>query len=120
MQSEILESSVPQLETDRCPNCESEREGEYCGQCGQKRTHPQNLTVIGFLKNALHELTDLDSKFFKTFIALLFRPGQLTAEYLADRKERFITPVKLYLLISAVYFSSRGALRLKSQISRSS
>jgi hypothetical protein len=56
------------------------------------------------LKTILHEVSDLDSKLFKTFAALLLHPGYLTTEYLAERKERYITPVKLYLIVSAVFF----------------
>jgi hypothetical protein len=89
---------------DVCPNCGAARAGEYCQDCGQRRTRPEHLTVGYFLKNLFGELTELDSKIYQTLISLLFRPGHLTAEYLADRKERYVTPVKLYLLISAIFF----------------
>jgi hypothetical protein len=89
---------------DVCPNCGAARAGEYCQDCGQRRTRPEHLTVRYFLKNLFGELTELDSKIFRTLTALLFRPGHLTAEYLADRKERYVAPVKLYLIISAVFF----------------
>lgn len=89
---------------DMCPNCGAARAGEYCQDCGQKRTRPEHLTVTYFLKNLFGELTELDSKIFRTLTALLFKPGRLTVEYLADRKERYVSPVKLYLIISAVFF----------------
>ncbi|HEY9404389.1 MAG TPA: DUF3667 domain-containing protein [Pyrinomonadaceae bacterium] len=89
---------------DVCPNCGASRAGEYCQDCGQRRTRPEHLTVPYYLKNLFGELTELDSKVFQTLISLLFKPGRLTAEYLADRKERYVSPVKLYLLISAVFF----------------
>jgi hypothetical protein len=88
---------------DCCPNCGG-AQGVFCQQCGQKKTDPADLTVRRFLKSTLHELTDLDSKFLRTFAALLFHPGRLTEEYLAGRKERYLSPLKLYLIISAVYF----------------
>jgi hypothetical protein len=91
-------------EADVCPNCGAARAGEYCQQCGQRRTRPEHLTVRHFLKNLFGELTELDSKIFRTLTALMFRPGHLTAEYLADRKERYVSPVKLYLFISAIFF----------------
>jgi hypothetical protein len=104
MQIEVAEAHHGSAETDRCPNCNAPRGGEYCHHCGQKRTHPDHYTVKHFLNNILREVSDLDSKLFKTFAALLFRPGYLTTEYLAERKERYITPVKLYLIVSAVFF----------------
>jgi hypothetical protein len=93
-----------QVEPDRCPNCGAARPGLYCQECGQKRTAPQELAARHLLKDVLHEVTDLDSKVFTTFKALLFRPGLLTAEHLAGRRGRYLSPVKLYLIVSAVYF----------------
>lgn len=91
-------------EPDRCPNCGAARPGPYCQECGQKRAAPQELAAGHLLKDVLHEVTDLDSKVFTTFKALLLRPGLLTAEYLAGRRARYLSPVKLYLIVSAVYF----------------
>ncbi|MDQ3804914.1 MAG: DUF3667 domain-containing protein [Acidobacteriota bacterium] len=62
------------------------------------------MAAGNLLKNVLHEVTDLDSKVFATFKALLLRPGLLTTEYLAGRRGRYLSPVKLYLIVSAVYF----------------
>jgi hypothetical protein len=93
-----------QVEPDRCPNCGAARAGLYCQECGQKRAAPQELAARHLLKDVLHEVTDLDSKVFRTFKALLFKPGLLTAEFLAGRRGRYLSPVKLYLIVSAVYF----------------
>lgn len=89
-----------------CPNCEVAFDpgDEFCPRCGQKRTRPEDLTVSHFLKNTLHELTDLDSKLFRTVRALFFRPGFLTGEYVAGRRESYFSPVKLYLVVSALFF----------------
>ncbi|HEV2803070.1 MAG TPA: DUF3667 domain-containing protein [Pyrinomonadaceae bacterium] len=89
---------------DVCPNCGAWRAGEYCQDCGQRRTHPEHLTIVYFFKHLFGELTELDSKLFRTLRALLLIPGRLTTEYLADRKERYVAPVKLYLVISAIFF----------------
>ena len=105
LQTEAVTAPRSNTETDHCPNCDAPRGGgEYCHQCGQRRMHPDHYTVRHFLKTILHEVGDLDSKIFKTFSFLLFRPGYLTTEYLAERKERYLTPVKLYLIVSAVFF----------------
>lgn len=93
-----------QVEPESCPNCGAARPGPYCQECGQKRAAPQELAARNLLKDVLHEVTDLDSKVFTTFKALLFRPGLLTAEHLAGRRARYLSPVKLYLIVSAVYF----------------
>jgi hypothetical protein len=92
-------------ETQQCPNCGAVVRGEYCQECGQKKIHRHELSVKRFFINAANEFTDLESnKAFGTFTALLFKPGRLTDEYLAGRKGRYISPVKLYLTFSALYF----------------
>lgn len=90
---------------DRCANCDAELAGEYCAHCGQKRIHRQEFAVKSFGRHLVNEITDLESnKIFRTFSALLFKPGFLTAEYLAGRKKLYIGPVRLYLTLSAIYF----------------
>lgn len=88
-----------------CPNCGEEMQGEYCQGCGQKRLHRRELSLKHFFVNATNEFTDLESnKAVQTFKALLFKPGYLTDEYLAGRKGRYISPIRLYLTFSALYF----------------
>ena len=55
-----------------------------------------------FLHHGLHELTHFDSKIFRTVQALLFRPGLLTVEYLAGRRQRYVLPLRLFLVIFAL------------------
>ena len=94
-------SSGPEI----CPNCESDLSGEYCNNCGQKKIDRQEFAVKHFTRQALNEITDLESnKIFKTLVALLFRPGVLAAEYLAGRKGKYVSPIRLYLTFSAIYF----------------
>lgn len=92
-------------DAERCLNCGAELSGEYCSACGQKKLDPRDLSVKRFGGHLVDELTDLQSnKILRTLSTLLFRPGLLTSEYLAGRKKRYITPVRLYLTFSAIYF----------------
>ena len=49
-------------------------------------------------------ITHVDGRFWSTLWLLLVRPGQLTLEYFAERRARFVPPVRLYLVISIVFF----------------
>jgi hypothetical protein len=90
---------------EHCPNCGAPLSGKYCVACGQKRIDRRDLSVRRFFGHVINELTDLQSnKILRTFGALLFKPGQLTSEYLAGKKGFHIGPVRLYLTFSAVYF----------------
>ncbi len=105
----ISPPSVDTLEltaqTERCLNCGAELSGEYCHQCGQKKVHRHDFSLKHFFGHLLHEFTHLDSnKILKTLYALVFRPGLLTAEYLAGRKGSYINPIRIYLTFSALYF----------------
>lgn len=96
-----------QLDYDYCLNCNEDVKGDkFCSNCGQKRTPPEHLTVKYFLKNILKESASLDSKVLKTFINLFFNPGELTKEYLKGHKQKFISPIKIYLIASAIFFFS--------------
>jgi hypothetical protein len=50
------------------------------------------------------DLLDFDSRLWRTLIYLLFRPGMLTAEFIAGRRARYLPPLRLYLVISFIMF----------------
>ena len=86
-----------------CLNCGTPMKGAYCYECGQPERH-----FIRFfprvLWDMLNEAFDLDSKIFRTFMPLMFRPGSLTLEYIAGRRARYINPLRLYIVISLIFF----------------
>jgi hypothetical protein len=59
------------------------------------------VAVVGELAD---ELLNWDSRFWRTLLPLLLRPGFLTAEFIAGRRARYVPPFRLYLLISFVLF----------------
>ena len=86
-----------------CRNCGTEVTGEYCGHCGQRegRADRRFLDAAG---EVIGDVFDLDSRFWKTLFFLLFRPGYLSAEFMAGRRARYLPPLRLYLVISFVIF----------------
>jgi hypothetical protein len=86
-----------------CANCDAPLSGPYCAQCGQ-HAHGSARSIRAFLGEALHDLTHSDSRLWRTLWLLLFRPGRLTDEYLADRRARYLPPFRLYLIVSLVFF----------------
>ena len=89
--------------TERCPNCGSERVEHYCTACGQ-RAGDLRTPISEFLREAVDEVFSLDSRIWRTLIALFRHPGLLTADYWRGRRARFVTPLRLYLLVSFVAF----------------
>jgi hypothetical protein len=88
---------------DFCQNCGSPTPGNYCADCGQdSREHRVSMRLLLF--GLWNDLFTFDSRFFRSFIPLIFRPGRLTREYIHGRRVRFIPPVRLYLFVSILFF----------------
>ena len=77
--------------------------GEYCSKCGQ-RMQLRRLTMGALFHDVLHDLSDLDSRVWRTLIALLLKPGKLTNEFIAGRRTFYLPPFRLYLVLSLVFF----------------
>jgi hypothetical protein len=86
-----------------CLNCGARLAGRYCSDCGQK-DDPHRPTFGHFVAETFESLTHADSRLWRTLWALLVRPGFLTAEYFAGRRERYLPPIRLYIVFSVTYF----------------
>jgi len=88
-----------------CRNCGVLLHGRYCHGCGQKASHSE-VTVRELLHEAFHEFAHVDnSKIVQTLKLLLFKPGELTAEFFRGRRARYIAPIRLYLVCSLLFFA---------------
>ena len=99
----------------RCDNCGAAVSGRYCGACGQRREPPVH-SLWHFSQVAAEDLTHADSRLWRTLAALLFKPGYLTAEFLAGRRASYLPPVRLYLVLSVVFFIWVSAGQSKLQV----
>ena len=86
-----------------CDNCGAEKVGHYCAVCGQSdRNYRRNVfPVIG---EVLSETFEFDSRLLKTLPKLLVRPGFLSMEFSLNRRARYLSPFRLYLFTSIVFF----------------
>ncbi|MDX1442203.1 MAG: DUF4286 family protein [Gammaproteobacteria bacterium] len=86
-----------------CGNCHNPVEGRFCKLCGQEdRTYLLSLKEL--VGEFLGELTNFDSRFFRTLKPLLFKPGLLTLEYIRGRRQHYFPPIRLYIIISILFF----------------
>src|SRR5438094_223465 len=86
-----------------CENCGAPMAGPFCAQCGQ--------AAVDYRRSFRHVIVDVldsflnwDSKFFATIGWLIVRPWHLTSEFLAGRRVRYVHPLRLYLLVSILFF----------------
>jgi Protein of unknown function (DUF3667) len=78
--------------------------GPYCAACGQ-HAHESARNVGALFHDAVHVITHADSRFWQTLYTLLLRPGRLTQEYFAERRARYLPPVRVYLVLSLLFFA---------------
>lgn len=86
-----------------CANCGYERPESFCPQCGQSDRHyarSLGSVVLEFLR----EMFELDSRLFRTLRLLFFKPGSLTRAFSRNRRVSFVSPVRLYIFASFVFF----------------
>lgn len=86
-----------------CLNCGTPLEGPYCYYCGQPDRNFMRF-FPALLREVVSEALEFDSRFTRTIVPLLFKPGRLTSDYLAGRRFRFTPPIRLYLFSSIVFF----------------
>ena len=86
-----------------CLNCGHHVEFHYCSSCGQPNLELKE-PFWHFIGHSIGHYFHFDSKFFKTLVPLLTKPGQLTLDYLAGKRARYIHPVSLYIFVSIIYF----------------
>jgi hypothetical protein len=87
----------------RCLNCDATVAGKFCAECGQSRDD-HSRSVLGFVHEFVEHHLLLDSKMLRTGYALVLKPGRLTRAYLEGRRARYVSPFKLYLFMSLVFF----------------
>lgn len=88
---------------DNCLNCGTKVTGNFCIECGQENLELKE-PFWHFIGHSIAHYFHFDSKFFNTLTPLLTKPGQLTLEYIAGRRTRFLHPVSMYIFVSIVYF----------------
>jgi hypothetical protein len=113
-----LQDSLPVtgLGPSVCLNCGSALTGSFCASCGQ-RDIPPYPSVRELVEDAAAEFSRWDGRLATSLRDLIQRPGKLTHEFLEGRRVRYISPLRLYLMTSLVYFvlaASAPNVRLES------
>jgi hypothetical protein len=87
-----------------CFNCGATRSGRFCADCGQKAL-PLAPTLGYFVHELTHEVLNVDGKIFRSLRLLLTRPGFLTREIFLGRRASYVSPIRLYLVVSVLSFA---------------
>lgn len=90
----------------QCRNCGTVLTARYCGECGQRALGPDERRLGHLVRDSIGALTNLDSRAWRTLLALLFRPGRLTRDYIDGKRAYWLAPVTIFILANLVYFLS--------------
>lgn len=89
--------------TVSCPNCGGGRSGRYCAVCGQNdRNYVRGLLSVTW--EFCRDSFEVDSRLLQTLKLLFFKPGTLSREFCRNRRARYMSPVRLYLFSSFLFF----------------
>jgi len=99
----VTDSSHTVLWATTCQNCGTSLDAKFCPHCGQ-RAIPPRPTLRELAHDAWSEIVGWDGKLARTLRLLLRCPGELTVAVLEGRRARYISPVRLYLACSLLYF----------------
>jgi hypothetical protein len=98
-----LKQKPPRPRPDQCLNCGRAVDGNFCAFCGQENKD-HTVALRPLLSDLLAEVASWDSKMLRTLVPLVIRPGFLTNEYNAGRRIGYLSPLKLYLTVSVLFF----------------
>ena len=115
-------SKLPAQPITHCENCGAPLNGEFCSQCGQHAIDYRR-SIFRVLLDAADSFLNWDTKFLHSMNQLLIRPWQLTNDFNAGRRARYVHPLRLYLIASIVFFllaraidwNSEGPIQLTEQ-----
>ncbi|MEO3690481.1 DUF3667 domain-containing protein [Roseateles paludis] len=100
-----MSSATHHLAPSHCPNCAQDLDphDRFCRHCGQDTAnHPP--TLFEFVHEFVAHYVAAEGALWKSLAGLMFRPGYLTREYLAGRKQRYVLPLRLLLTLGLLFF----------------
>src|ERR1700722_17756278 len=86
-----------------CLNCGAALSGGFCAHWGQPADiHLPSTSEL--IHEALEGMTHSDSRLWRTLKLLCFKAGKLTQEFVAGRRATYLPPIRLYLVLSVIFF----------------
>lgn len=96
------------VKTEVCPNCGAQQgDANFCPNCGQKNnSHKPNF--FEYIRDAVENLFAFDTKFYRSLIPLLWKPGKLTQYFNEGKKASYVLPIRLFILITILLLAVVG------------
>ncbi len=100
-----MSSSQSTNASDTCLNCQAPLSGEkkFCSSCGQENTRT-NVPFSVLLAEVVENFFNFDSRLFRTLKVLVRYPGRLTADFNSGKRACYVSPLRLYISMSVLFF----------------
>lgn len=99
----LIDSEPAKAVSAVCANCGAALTGRFCAACGQS-VEASLRPAWELIEQALESLVHFDARGPRSLKLLLFRPGELTRQYLVGKRASFVQPVRFYIMISLIFF----------------
>ncbi len=101
---------LPKIQRGKeCLNCGLPLQGEenFCPNCGQ-RNDMRKLNFGNFLGAVFSEFISYDSRFWRTILYLILKPGKVSQDYINGKRAQYANPFRFYLTVSIIFFLLLG------------
>jgi hypothetical protein len=104
----VQELAVKDIDTSMelpasCPSCGAKAAGRYCCMCGERFLSESDFDFKHFLFHHVpDEVMHWDGKLGRTLRELVFAPGEMAAQVARGRRQPYLNPLRLYLVVFVV------------------
>ena len=90
---------------EECLNCihPLDRSDRYCPNCSQINS-TKKVTFTDLISEFFASLISYDSRFRKTLSKLIFKPGEISKDYIQGKRLTYTNPFRFLLSLAIVYF----------------
>lgn len=89
---------------ENCISCGTKINHIYCGNCGQKNDDLRR-SLWRLIAESLGGIFSFESRVWRTWGALLFKPGKVAREYANGARTTYSPPIRAYLVVTFIFFS---------------
>jgi hypothetical protein len=86
-----------------CLSCGASIAGPFCYSCGQKNDDLRRSSLVLF-RDFMRDTFGFDSRMWRTLGLMAVAPGVVPASYAHGRRSRFTPPIRLFLVVSFLFF----------------
>lgn len=98
-----------------CPTCGNSIHQNFCEICGEKKLQKHDFSLRHFAEETLEGFTHFDNKFFKTAHLLIFKPGQLSADFCEGKRVPYLKPFPMFIVCNILFFLLIGESNIFAQ-----